>query len=312
MKKPLKLIPVAKDYIWGGTKLKTHFNKQADSSIVAETWELSVFDGAESLLQQGACDCNNLAELREKHPDWFGVAGSGYFPVLVKLIDATNDLSVQVHPTDDDALTVENSLGKTEMWYIVDAEDDGAIYLGFSKDVTLQQVEQAISENKLTCLLNKIPVKKGDCYLVPAGTVHAILHGVTVVEVQQNSNITYRLYDYGRVDANGVPRQLHVEKALNVIHLQAFKDATCTKQIDANRKLLATCKYFTATQIMVDGTVDLHNDNSFVAITVFEGNGCFADGTQISKGDTWFIPCGYSATITGKLSLIETTVDTEQ
>lgn len=312
MKKPLKLIPIVKDYIWGGTKLKTQFGKQADSATIAESWEVSMLQGEESLLQEPICDCYSLGQLRQKRPHWFGVAGKGQFPLLVKIIDAARDLSVQVHPTDEYAQQNGLGNGKTEMWYVVDAEDDGAIYLGFNKDTTLQQVEQAIADDSLTSLLNKIPVKQGDCYLVPAGTVHAILHGVTVVEVQQNSNVTFRMFDYGRVDSNGQPRQLHVDKALNVVQLEAFKDTTSTKQIDTNQLQLVSCKYFTATQITVEGSFNLHNDTSFVAITVFEGAGSFSDGGHIAKGDTWFIPCGYSATINGRLSFIATTVEADQ
>ena len=298
--KPIKLIPVTKDYIWGGTKLKKYFNKQASNNTIAETWELSLFEGSESLLADETLGVNNLYELRKSFPQWLGKASYGVFPVLIKLIDATNDLSVQVHPSDEYALQYENSLGKTEMWYIVDAEKDGAIYLGFERDTTKQEVEQAIAVNGLQDLLHKIPVKKGDCYFVPAGTVHAILHGVTIVEVQQSSNLTYRLYDYGRRDAQGNLRPLHIEKALKILNYKAFKDVTCTKQITTQQKLLARCKYFTATQVDVDGQFTICNNNSFVSITVFDGCGSFVDGEQIQKGDTWFIPCGYSATIKGK------------
>ena len=215
-----KLYPVCKDYLWGGNKLKDKYGKITDCTPCAESWELSFHKDGKTLIEDGrALEDVVSAEMLGSNLDDFS-----FFPMLIKFIDAKSFLSVQVHPSDDYALKNENSYGKTEMWYIVDAEEGAGIYLGFKEDVTIQQYEQAIKENKLTDLLNFYEVKSGECYFIPSGTIHAIGAGCLICEIQQNSNLTYRVYDYGRKDKDGKERELHVEKALKVTNLKKHEN----------------------------------------------------------------------------------------
>ena len=218
--------------------------------------------------------------------------------MLIKFIDAKQDLSVQVHPSDDYALKNENSFGKTEMWYIVEAEEGAGIYLGFNKDVTKEEYEKAIKENRLTELLNFYKVKAGDCYFIPSGTIHAIGKGCLICEIQQNSNLTYRVYDYGRKDKFGNERELHVDKALKVTSLNKFAPV---EFFDC----LGKCKYFTVTKNNVNGKIVLSADEaSFNSVTCVKGEGLI-DGIEIFKGDTLFVPASYGDyVIEGELEII--------
>ena len=251
--KNLKLIPEIKDNIWGGTKLITKYGKATDKKIAAEAWELSYHKDGTTKLEDGTLISASLT------PDEIGSNCNGFpfFPVLVKLIDAKDDLSVQVHPSDEYALKNENSFGKTEMWYIVEADEGAGIYLGFKKDTSKEEYEEAIKNNTLTELLNFIPVKAGDCYFIPSGTIHAIGGGCLICEIQQNSNLTYRVYDYGRRDASGNLRELHVEKAIKVTNLSAYESCGA---VGSNQygELLGISKYFTVTKITVNGEAIIH------------------------------------------------------
>ncbi len=212
----VKLYPECKDYVWGGTKLKQKYGKITDKTPCAESWELSFHKDGLTKLSNGKTLAESVTEkdLGEKAKSF------PFFPSLIKFIDAEQNLSVQVHPSDDYALEHENSFGKTEMWYVVEAEEGAGLYVGFNKDVTKEEFEQAIKENRLTELLNFFEVKAGDCYFIPSGTIHAIAKGCLICEIQQNSNLTYRVYDYGRKDKNGNERELHVDKALKVTSLE--------------------------------------------------------------------------------------------
>ena len=194
-----KLYPEYKDYLWGGEKLKTKYGKQTDKTPCAESWELSFHKDGLTRLSNG----KTLAETATETDLGTNCKKFPFFPVLIKFIDAKQDLSVQVHPSDEYALKHENSFGKTEMWYIVEAEKGAGIYLGFNRDVTQEEYETAIKENRLTELLNFYDVKAGECYFIPSGTIHAIGKGCLICEIQQNSNLTYRVYDYGRKDKDG-------------------------------------------------------------------------------------------------------------
>ena len=216
---PVKLSPVFKDYLWGGTRLKTEFSKQSDMTPLAESWELSAHKDGQSTVAEGEYAGLTLTA----YLDTVGreVLGTNcekydYFPLLIKLIDAKGDLSVQVHPSDEYALEHEGEYGKTEMWYILDCDEGAALYYGFKEDTTREAYEAAIREGRLTDILNRVPVKRGDVFFIPAGTVHAIGAGILICEIQQNSNTTYRVYDYNRRDKDGNLRPLHVEKALAV------------------------------------------------------------------------------------------------
>ena len=213
-----KLYPACKSIIWGGDRLKRYYGKKTAADPLAETWELSFHKDGKCTLEDGTplCEAVSEADLGENCKSF------DVFPVLVKFIDANAKLSVQVHPSDEYALKHENSLGKTEMWYIVDADEGAGIYLGFKEDITREQFESSIKDKTLSDYLQFIPVKAGECYFIPAGTIHAICEGCLICEIQQNSNITYRVYDYGRVGADGKERELHVEKALDVTNTKKY------------------------------------------------------------------------------------------
>ena len=225
-----------------------------------------------------------------------------FFPVLIKFIDAKQDLSVQVHPSDKYALEKENSLGKTEMWYIVEAEKGAGIYLGFNRDVAQEEYERAIAEKRLTELLNFYEVKAGECYFIPAGTIHAIGKGCLICEIQQNSNLTYRVYDYGRKDKNGNERELHVEKALKVTTLKKHKNKVLLGEI------LGASKYFNVTKLCVQSETRCVARNSFHCVTCVKGSGKI-DGQAMRAGDSFFVPASYGAyTLTGDMEIILTEI----
>ena len=203
---PFLLQPAGKDYLWGGNRLHTLFGKQLPLQPLAETWECSTHPDGCSIVASGVDKGKTLTEVLQQHPEFLGAktSATGDLPVLVKLIDAAKDLSVQVHPDDAYAQQYEHEPnGKTEMWYILEAEPEASLIYGFSKPMQPEQLDTCLKENTILSYLQKIPVKKGDVFLIPAGTVHAIGAGIVLAEIQQSSNLTYRLYDYNRTDATG-------------------------------------------------------------------------------------------------------------
>ena len=295
-----KLYPECKEIIWGGTRLKEKYGKKTDKELVAETWELSFHKDGPTRLASGKTlqETATAAELGKN------CEGFPFFPVLAKLIDAKQDLSVQVHPSDAYALKNENSFGKTEMWYIVEADEGAGIYLGFKKDVTKEEYEQAIKDHTLTELLNFFEVKAGECYFIPSGTIHAIAKGCLICEIQQNSNLTYRVYDYGRKDKNGNERELHVEKALKVTNLNKYEYAPLQAQTEVGQ-LLGLSRYFTTTSVKVQGEKTLFADkNSFQCAICVQGEGEI-DGQRVCLGDSYFVPACYGEfTLKGDMLLI--------
>jgi len=288
-----KTIPAFKDYIWGGEKLKTEFGKTSPLAIVAESWELAAHKDGTSGFEG---ETFNLADLFEKDRALIGKKAEAFerFPMIIKLIDAKSNLSVQVHPSDEYALANEGSYGKTEMWYVAEAEEGAGLYVGFNRDVTEAEFRTLIAENRLQEVLNFIPVKPGEWFFIEAGTVHAIGKGVVIAEIQQNSNLTYRLYDYGRVGADGKPRELHVEKGVKVSKLTAYAPDKRT-----------SCAYFDCESLTLDGARTFTADeDSFVAIiTLSDSFTC--DGATYKKGDTVFVPAGHGDfTLDGKASII--------
>ena len=223
---PLKLSPAFKDYIWGGTRLRTEFGKKCSLEKVAESWELSFHNDGPSVVDSGQNKGKLLKEIITESDLGDKCKNFTYFPVLNKFIDAKQDLSLQVHPSDEYALKNEHSYGKTEMWYVIEAKNKSCLYIGFNRDVTKSELVKRINDNTILEIMNKIEVKSGDCYFIPSGTIHAIGKGCLIYEIQQNSNLTYRVYDYDRIDKNGKKRELHVEKALNVINLKKYKPKT--------------------------------------------------------------------------------------
>ena len=215
----IKLTPACKDYLWGGEKLRQDYGIQSQLHPLAEAWVLSCHPDGPSVVATGPLAGKTLPEyIQEKGPGCLGADCEKFtdFPILAKFIDAKGDLSIQVHPSNEYALAHEHQFGKTEMWYVLDCEPGATLYYGFQHQISREEFQQRIQDNTLTEVLNAVPVEKGDLFFIPAGTLHAIRKGIVVAEIQQNSNVTYRIYDYGRVGADGKPRQLHIQQALEV------------------------------------------------------------------------------------------------
>ena len=293
-----KLFPVCKDYLWGGNKLKEYYGKQTDLTPCAESWELSFHQDGQTLIADGTrlSDKVTAIELGTN------VAEFSFFPVLIKFIDAAQNLSVQVHPSDEYALKNENSLGKTEMWYIVEAEEGAGLYLGFNQDVTKEEYEKAVQENRLTDYLNFYKVQAGESYFIPSGTIHAIAKGCLICEIQQNSNVTYRVYDYGRRDKNGKERELHIDKALKVTNLS--KHTLMPPMGDT----LGASKYFSVRKLTVQDEVLQTDGKTFQCLTCVRGQGEI-EGQRISKGDSFFVSADYGKYhLKGNMEIIMTEI----
>ena len=310
---PLKLSCVLKSPIWSGEKLKNGWGKHSDSPI-GESWELSVRKNENSVVENGALSGRTLASIIDEYGPRItaGAFTSKDFPLLVKLIDAGDDLSVQVHPNDDYAARVEADRGKTEMWYVLDCDEGAALYYGFTRDVTREEYEDAIKEGRLTDILNRVNVQRGDVFFIPAGTVHAIGAGILICEIQQNSNTTYRVYDYNRRDKDGNLRPLHVAKALEVSSLQKSPDLPATP--DGADVLLAECEYFEVRRLRVCGECTISADEtSFISLMATDGQGTLSyEGGSIpfTKGDSLFIPAQTASfTVSGECELIQSKVN---
>lgn len=316
----VKLNPVYKDYIWGGQKLRERFGKGKFLSKhfkIAESWEVSAHRAGVCTVAEG----NRKGMLFTEYLEQIGKSALGWkcqpfekFPLLIKLIDATNSLSVQVHPDDTYAMSVEGDYGKNEMWYVLDAEPEAGVYLGFSREVSKEECYRRIEEGTLAEVLNRVPVKKGDVIFVKAGTVHAILEGSLILEIQQSSNATYRLYDYDRLDESGRKRTLHLKKAFDNMDFGVYQ----YEPVPAGKKetgkgytkqLLGECKYFSSTLYEVEAEAELSlDDTSFSAIVFIAGDGEIAAGEQRSRyapGDSFFVPAGKKALrIKGKCQFV--------
>ncbi len=302
-----RLEPAYKNYIWGGTRLNSEYNKKSPYDITAESWELSCHNDGLCVICDGEMKGKTLKEVIEADPDILGKNGKAFdfFPILIKLIDAADKLSVQVHPDDEYALANENSYGKTEMWYVVDAEEGASLVYGLKKDVTKEEFLDLAKNGGLMDILNFVPVKKGDVFFIRSGMIHAIGKGILIAEIQQNSNLTYRVYDYDRRDKEGNLRPLHTEKAATVADLTKVEDGGFAdiKTISENVRRLSECKYFTVDEIKIDGSYELKNDDSFICVTAVSGEGEIS-GLEVKAGTSVFIPCGEKAEINGKMTLV--------
>ncbi len=307
---PFLLRPAAKDYLWGGSRLNDDFGKNIDCSPLAETWECSTHPDGFSVVASGADMGKTLTEVLFLHPEYLGthplqtMKGKTELPILIKLIDAKQNLSVQVHPDDEYALRHENSLGKTEMWYVLSARKDAELVYGFNQDMSAERVQQALTEGTIENYLNHVPVYKDDLFYIEAGTVHGIGKGVIVVEIQESSNLTYRLYDYGRIDKNGKPRELHVEKAMQVMSFNSSSTPRQPMRVlkyqnGCASELLIRCKYFQVERLLLNTEIyrkltDFKAEkNSFRVLLCTEGCGVmFGDSFMLNffKGDCVFVP----------------------
>lgn len=285
-----QLSPACKDSIWGGQRLKTDFNIQCDTPVLAEAWMLSCHPDGPSILLDGPYAGRTLPEyLASEGQAVLGENCRNFadFPMLIKFIDAKEDLSIQVHPSDEYALRHEGQYGKTEMWVALEAAPGSFLYYGFQNEISREEFSRRIADGTLAEVMRKVPVKAGDVIFIPSGTLHAIGAGVVVAEIQQNSNVTYRVYDYGRVGPDGNLRPLHIEQALEVTDLKP------AAPVDFGSHL-GNCRYFT-----VDGheggfTGECGTD-SFHALLVIGGAGrlfCGGETKTIQKGACFFIPAG--------------------
>ena len=310
-----RLAPAFKDYLWGGTRLRDEYGKECDFDKVAESWELSCHKDGPSVVADGEDKGLTLREYIEKHGRQ--VLGSDCdafddFPILIKLIDAKDNLSVQVHPDNDYAQRVEGEYGKTEMWYIVDCDEGAELLYGFKHEISKEEFAERIENNTLLEVTNNVPVHKGDVFFIKAGTLHAIGKGILIAEIQQNSNTTYRIYDYGRVGKDGKPRELHVEKAKDVTKLapaEQYPASPVEKHDGYNSKLMASCDYFTTYVMNIDGEAALTADEkSFNSLLILDGE-VTVGGIKAKKGDSVFITAGTGGyTVSGKAQLVLTKV----
>lgn len=301
----LRLQPAGKDYLWGGTRLRDEYGKKIVLTPLAETWECSVHPDGSSIVANGQYKGKTLAEVLKAHPEYLGTkVENGELPILVKFIDAKKDLSVQVHPDDEYAGKHEHQNGKTEMWYVIDADDGSSLIYGFRHKVTEKILRNAVKTGTLDKHLQKVPVHKGDVFYVPAGTVHGIGAGILIAEIQESSNVTYRVYDYDRIDKNGKKRELHFEQAVQVMNMDISPDVKQKPRIvkhypGCSRELLCRCKYFEVERIQVTKAFSFSVlSESFQVIMCLDGEGQIETmdanlkPVRFMKGRTMFLPAG--------------------
>ena len=308
-----KLRPSCKDYLWGGHRLVEEYGKEYEGEILAETWELSCHPDGPSTIVNGAYAGKTLEEyIEEAGKEVLGKNCRRFrdFPILIKFIDAKQNLSIQVHPDNRYALKNEGQYGKTEMWYVMDAGKDAFLYYGFKKEISKEEFARRIQEDTLLEVLNAVPVQKGDVLFIESGTIHAIGADILIAEIQQNSNVTYRVYDYGRVGKDGKKRDLHIEKALAVTNrVPLIKSKSSYPHV-------ADCDYFTVDKLNLDGQMMRRmegyvSEESFVSILILDGEGTVSCGDEVTykKGDSLFLPAGSGTyVIEGNCDALITTI----
>lgn len=313
----LKLTPYVSETIWGGKKLIEEYNVKTEKANAAEGWMLSCLRNGPAVVANGKYNGKALYEVLETEKEWAGKNTESFkeFPILIKFIDAMDNLSVQVHPTKEYCELSGKGRSKTECWYIIDCEEDAQLLLGFKDKISKEQFEQAIADGNLTDYVYAVKVKPGEFYFIESGTLHAICKGVLLAEVQESSDTTYRIFDYNRVGKDGKPRELHVEDAKAVTRLERYSQPDFSSDTDTSedRKLLARCDLFTVWHSVISDTQSGNADeNSFVSLLVMNGNGTLevcGDTLTINKGDSIFIPAGSGEyTINGNLDIIETRI----
>lgn len=293
----LKLKPSCKDYLWGGHRLVDEYGKDYTGEVLAETWELSCHPDGPSVIGNGRYEGKTLQEyINEEGKGVLGTHCRRFkeFPILTKFIDARDNLSIQVHPDNRFALKNEGQYGKTEMWYVMDAGKDAFLYYGFKTEISKEEFAERIEKDTLLEVLNAVPVQKGDVLFIESGTIHAIGKDILIAEIQQNSNVTYRVYDYGRVGKDGKKRDLHIEKALAVTNrIPIIKDNSSYPHV-------ADCDYFTVDKLNLDGKVMQRMegkvlDESFASVLILDGEGTISDQEELlpyKKGDSFFCQLG--------------------
>lgn len=322
MREPIFLRPTGKDYLWGGSRINDEFGKGIALEPLAETWECSTHPDGPSFAVGGEFDGQSLAEILKAHPEYLGThpeRGEG-LPILIKFIDARRNLSVQVHPTDDFAAAHENGQrGKTEMWYVLDAAKDAKLVYGLRHDTDAEALRESIENGTVEKHLQTVPIAKNDVFFIEAGTIHAIGAGALIAEIQQSSNLTYRLYDYDRVDKNGHKRPLHVQKALAAANLRSSTAPRQPMRVLHYRpgcasELLCRCKYFEVYRMLVNTErrqqVTYRADAmSFRVLLCVDGCGTVSfcnSASNIYKGDCVFLPAdSVELSLHGQLQLLD-------
>lgn len=315
-----KLIPSVADYIWGGRRLIEEYGIKTDKDPAAEAWVLSCHSAGPSTVENGEFKGQTLEQVWENHKEICGTNGNKFefFPILIKFIDAKNNLSIQVHPDNDYAMRVEGEYGKTEAWYILDCDEGAELILGFNREVSVEEFKKAAQSEEMLNIVNKVKVKKGDLFFIESGTLHAICKGILLAEVQQNSNTTYRVYDYGRVGADGKPRALHIDKAADVTKLcpptiTNASEREVEKQDGGTRTHLTECDLFKMYSVETDGEyVSEAGDESFVSLLCLDGSAevvCGKKTLGMKKGESLFIPASSGEfKIIGKTHMLETRI----
>ncbi len=322
---PFLLKPAGKDYLWGGNRLNDDFAKGIDMQPLAETWECSTHPDGPSMIASGPFCGKSLADVLHEHPDYLGShpqTKNGELPVLIKFIDAKRDLSVQVHPSDAYAKEHENGqLGKTEMWYVLDTVGDTNLIYGFNRPVDKTTLRKSLLDGTVEHYLQRIKIHKDDVFYIEAGTVHAIGAGALIAEIQESSNLTYRMYDYGRLDKNGKPRQLHIDRALDVARLDGGEAPRQPMRVlkytpGCASELLCRCKYFVVERLLIN-TERIRQmasfstaENSFQVLLCIDGCGvAFPEGAEalpFFRGDCLFVPANsVSIRLHGRAQLLK-------
>ena len=296
-KELLFLDPVCTHNIWGGTRLREEFGCAEAGDDLGECWGISAHPNGDGTIKNGVFAGQKLSKVWEEHPEVFGNFNSARFPLMTKIIDAREDLSIQVHPDDDYARVHENgSLGKTECWYILDAPEGSTLVFGHHAQ-SKEELSAMIHEGRWSDFIREIPVKKGDFIQIDPGTVHAIKGGLLLLETQENSDITYRVYDYDRLQ-NGKPRELHIEKSLDVITVPAKPAEESVKSVldlpKNQMNELYACKYYRIFKVDVEGELTIEQNHPFLLMSIVEGDGSI-DGCFIKKGMHFIVPYGYGA-----------------
>ncbi|WP_449537866.1 mannose-6-phosphate isomerase, class I [Ferdinandcohnia sp. Marseille-Q9671] len=311
MKQPIFLTPQFQERIWGGTKLRTEFGYQIESDLTGECWAVSAHFNGQSIVSQGPFEGIRLGELWKEHRNLFGNLEGDTFPLLTKILDANNDLSVQVHPNDEYANVNENGeLGKTECWYVIDCEEDAEIIFGHTAQ-TKEELVSLIENGEWGTLLRRVKVKPGDFFYVPSGTIHALCSGVLILETQQSSDTTYRVYDYDRVDQNGNKRDLHIQKSIDVTTVP-HEDSTVepsTEQIPgATIITFVREEYFSVYKWNISESASFNQDKPFLICSVLHGTGIIVttEGSfSIEKGSHFILPASLgNFELKGNLQLI--------
>ena len=312
---PLQFEPIFKERIWGGEKLKTILHKPIKSKTTGESWELSGVEGSVSIVSNGVLSGRSLADLVNENPNEIlgGVVYKKFgvqFPLLFKFLDAKEDLSIQVHPNDELAKKRHNSLGKTEMWYVMQADAGSKVIVGFKRDSNAGECVRYLNDGNLSSLLDEIVVKEGDVFFLDTGTVHAIGAGLVIAEIQQTSDVTYRLYDFDRRDAQGNKRELHVDQALEAINYEKVKALTSYKKDVNEANVIIDCPYFTTNFVPLSGTLPVKKTgDTFTVYMCVDGTFAITyEGIvyNYKKGDTVLLPAAIGEyELNGKASILE-------